>query len=286
MERHPRHNPQRHSRGRDRHRVKLAALFCLTFLGLGGLAASAADDGADGQFNQRTSSHFKLLQDVDIDRYSGPQGSRAFEVAVLDILEDAYDAVGEALSIRPRRRIQVYVYDPGIFDAEFSRLFGVRIAGFFNGTIHVRGGARIDGQLVQTLHHEYVHAALDWRSRGAYPAWLNEGIADYFGARAVDKRHLSLGEFGFLQRVVKHDAWIPLENLNTPNLLHLVGDNVAIAYLESYALVEFMVRTYGMRDLREVVEILAKTRNAKRALRRAYRATLSELEMDLVKTLR
>ena len=264
----------------------LAALFCLTFLGLGGLAASAADDGADGQFNRRTSSHFTLLQDVDIDRYSGPQGSRVFEIAVLDILEDAYDAVGEALSIRPRRRIEVYIYDPGIFDAEFSRIFGVRIAGFFNGTIHVRGGARIDEQLVQTLHHEYVHAALDWRSRGAYPAWLNEGIADYFGARAVDKRHLSLGEFGFLQRVVKRDAWIPLENLNTPSLLHLVGDDVAIAYLESYALVEFMVRSYGMRDLREVVETLAKTRNAKRALRRAYHATLSELEMDLVKTLR
>lgn len=258
----------------------------MTFVLLNGLAASASDDGADGQFNRRESSHFTLLQDVDIDRYSGPRGSRAFEVAVLDILEEAYDAVGEGLSIRPRRRTAVYVYDPGIFDAEFSRLFGFRVAGFFNGTIHVRGGTRIDGRLVQTLHHEYVHAALDWRSRDAFPAWLNEGIADYFGARALDKRHLSLAEFGFLQRVAKQDAWIPLESLNTPSLVHLVGDDVAIAYLESYALVEFMIRKYGIRDLKALVETLAKTRNAKRALRRAYHATLSELEVELVKTLR
>jgi len=256
---------------------------CLAFLLATALPALARDDG---QFNQRPSTQFTLLQDVDIDRYSGPRGSRAFELTVLDILENAYDEVGEALSLRPRRRIEVYIYDPNIFDAEFSRLFGFRIAGFFNGTIHVRGDARIGAQLVQTLYHEYVHAALDWRSRGAYPAWLNEAIADDFGGLSVDKRHLNRAEFAFLEHIARQDVWIPLDNLATSSLVHLSGDRAAAAYLESYALVEFLVRKHGMRDLRSLVETIAKTRNVRRALRRTYRATLPELEAELLKTLR
>lgn len=259
---------------------------CLTFALLNASPSFARDEGADGRFNQRVSTHFTLLQDVDIDRYSGPRGSREFEVRVLEILEEAYDAVGDDLSLRPRRKIAVFVYDPGIFDAEFSAMFGFRAAGFFNGTIHVRGGTQIDARLVQTLHHEYVHAALDWRARDAYPAWLNEGVAQYFGGRALGKRHLSLAEFGFLRRVAERDAWIPLDQLNSLSLVHLAGDDATIAYLESYALVEYMIRKHGMRELRDLIESMAKTRNPTRALRRRYKATLPELEAELLKTLR
>ena len=258
----------------------------LTFFLLNGSAGLARDDGADGKFNRRSSSHFTLLQDVDIDRYSGPKGSREFEVRVLEILEEAYDLVGEELWLRPRSRIAVYIYDPQIFDAEFSKLFGFRAAGFFNGTIHVRGGTRVDARLIETLNHEYVHAALDWRARGAYPAWLNEGVAQYFGARALDKRRLSSAEFGYLQRIVREDAWISLESLSSRSLVHLVGDDVAIAYLESYALVEQLIRKHGMRDLRNLIENLGKTRSTARALRRSYKATLPELEAELIATLR
>ena len=45
--------------------------------------ASARDRGADGNYEKRTSSHFVLYQDVDIDRSSGLRGSRAFEQRVL-----------------------------------------------------------------------------------------------------------------------------------------------------------------------------------------------------------
>ena len=48
--------------------------------------ASAADRGADGRFEKRTSSHFVLYQDVDIDEVGGIRGSRRFEQQVLDEL--------------------------------------------------------------------------------------------------------------------------------------------------------------------------------------------------------
>ena len=90
-------------------RSAVAVMSCLTFALLNASPSFARDEGADGRFNQRVSSHFTLLQDVDIDRYSGPRGSREFEVRVLEILEEAYDAVGDDLSLRPRRKIAVFV---------------------------------------------------------------------------------------------------------------------------------------------------------------------------------
>ena len=67
-----------------------------------------------------------------------------------------------------------------------------------DGVIHVRGHTRVDERLVRTLHHEYTHAALHDAAAGLFPAWLNEGLAEFFEALAVGKRHLSPGEHAAL----------------------------------------------------------------------------------------
>ena len=252
-------------------------LFCIT--------AHAGDRGADGKFDERGSSNFKLLQDVDIDQYSGSRGSRQFEISVLEVLEDAYRRVGNDLKLRPRSETVVVIYDPELFDREFSQAFGFRVAGFFNGRIYVRGSNQLDSRLVDTLYHEYVHAALASRSRDAFPAWLNEGLAEYFGAISRGKKYLSRGEFNALARASRNGSWIPMRELSTPSLGHMRGDSVGLAYLQSYAMVEFLVREYDMRKVRDLVENMARYRNPKRALDRTMRVSLEELEAELIREL-
>ena len=121
--------------------------------------ADARDRGADGTWSTRRSSHFELHQDVALDRYSGPTGSRAFELAVLETLESAHDRVREGIGVEPQARVQVFVYDPAAFDGAFVARFGFRAAGFWDGAIHVRGGTQLDARLAATLVHEYTHAA-------------------------------------------------------------------------------------------------------------------------------
>ena len=238
--------------------------------------------GADGKFSERGSSHFRLLQDVDIERYSGPHGTRAFERAVLKVLEGAYDQVGDAIAIRPRSDISVLVYDPGAFDRNFGGLFGFRAAGFFDGAIHVRGSTAVDQRLVRTLHHEYTHAALHWVSADSFPAWLNEGLAEYFEALATGKRHLTPGEYSYLSAAARNGRWIPIGALGTRSFAHLGGDSASLAYLESYAMVEHLVRRHGMRKLRDLCKRVVKTRSIERALDRTYRASLQEIEANLL----
>ena len=246
---------------------------------LAGGPANAAGRGADGKFDQRTSSHFVLYQDVDIDATGGFHGSRRFEQGVLDVLEDAYDLLGRTLGLRPDRKIEVIVYDPGIFEREFSGRFRFAAAGFYAGVIRVRGSTQVHTGLVRVLNHELVHAALDAAAPSLiFPAWLNEGLAEWFEARSVGKRHLSGDELARLEWAGGNGRLVSLAKLSTPSFGHLGPEAARLAYLQSYGMVEFLVRRHGERKLREFCHDLIRSRDLRRSLSRVYRSDLPALE--------
>lgn len=258
----------------------LAALFFLVVIGLTAGSATARDRGADGEFSKRTSSHFVLYQDVDIDRVSGFRGSRRFESSVLEILESAYDRLDERIGLRPDRPITVVIYDPDVFDGRFAGLFRFPAAGFYGDSIHVRGSTAVTTQLAAVLHHELVHAALGQASPSlVIPAWLNEGLAEWFEARALGKRRLSSAERESLGAWAEGKALYSLQELATPALGHLPPAAARMAYLQSYAFVDFLERRHGERRLRDLVYSYLRTGNLDRAVKRSYRMDLEQLEV-------
>jgi len=241
--------------------------------------AAATDRGADGRFEKRVSSHFTLYQDVDIDHSGGLDGSRRFEQQVLDALEQGYDQLGDILGLRPDGKIRVLVYDPAIFDQQFGGLFRFSAAGFYQGVIRVRGDTVVHTGLVRVLHHELVHAALDAAAPSyTYPGWFNEGLAEWFEARTLGKRHLSGGEYGALVRTRQAGALFPLETLSVASFAGFGPNAARVAYLQSYGMIEFLARRYGERKLREFSLGLVRSRNLERTLARVYRSDLGKLE--------
>ena len=260
-------------------RAWIGALGISSLLVAGG--ASARDEGADGHFSHRRSSHFVLYQDVDIDRYSGPHGSRRFERDVLEVLESAFDRTSKTLSVRPVRTIEVVVYDPEVFDAQFSSLFGFGAAGFYHGVIRIRGGKQVSTDLVRTLHHEYVHAALDAAGPNVtLPAWLNEGLAEWFEGISVGKRHLSRGEALRLASAKQKGELPALASLNGSSFAQMDRERARLAYLKSYAFVEYLVRKYGEPSLRRFVAGVIRTGNIERSMVRTYRRKPEQIEVD------
>jgi hypothetical protein len=256
-----------------------SALALVAAAALAAGAARAAERGADGTFDQRKSAHFNLYQDVDIDETGGFHGSRRFEREVLDELERAFDRLDRLLDLRPERRIDVLIYDPDVFDYEFRGLFRFQAAGFYHGVIRVRGGTRLTVELSRVLHHELVHAALDAAAPSLiFPGWVNEGGAEWFEARALGKRGLSSGERAALARVAGNGALLSLESLNTQSFAGMGGERAQIAYLQSYALIDYLVQTYGERKLPSFYAELMRSRNLERALKRVYRLDSRSLE--------
>jgi hypothetical protein len=251
------------------------------------LALAALGLGATGGFGARSSSHFELQQNLGFERYSGPSGSLAFERAVLAVLEDAHARVRDELHVEPRYKVHVSVYAPDAFDALFARRFGFRAAGFWDGSMNVRGGQSLDERLVSTLHHEYVHAALESVApRESWPAWLNEGMAEFYERRALGVTHLTGAEDQRLRVAVATGSWIPLADLSGPTLASLSQSDAELAYLESYAAIELAFRARGVDRMRALVREMGRTRAPERALESALRVSLAQLESELVAELR
>ena len=245
--------------------------------------AGAIDRGADGEFEHRSSAHFDLYQDVAIDRAGGFHGTRRFEQQILAELERAYDQLDAYLGLRPGRKIEVVIYDPRVFDQQFAGAFRFAAAGFYHGVIRIRGATALDVRLSRVLHHELVHAALDAAAPSySLPAWLNEGFAEWFEARTQGKRHLNGAERSMLLNAKSNGALFQLSSLSAPSFGHLNQDAAHLAYLQSYAMLEFLVNQRGERVLREFCDRLMRTRNLARTLRHVYRADLKALEARFV----
>jgi len=269
-------------------RVAAAAALCLWALAiLAPGSAAARDRGADGRFASRRSSHFVLYQDVDIDRASGWRGSVEFEKQVLAALESAHDRLDQLLGLRPSRDVEVWVYDPTIFDAHFGGRFRFPVAGFYHGAVRVRGDVELTPKLSRVLHHELVHAAIDLASPSyRLPAWVNEGIAEWFANRATGKRRLDPGEWAALAEASRGGAWISAPALLQPSFVGLPPESVGLAYLQSYASIDLLVRRRGERGLESFLHTLLQIRDPDRALRRVYRMDLGEIEEALRAELR
>lgn len=250
-----------------------------------GPAIGIGDGGADGRFERRDSFHFTLYQDVDLDETSGLRGSRQFEQDVLRELEAAYERLDRLLALRPDRKLAVTIWDPALFDARFAGLFRFPAAGFYGGSIQIRGAPGITDALVRVLHHELVHAALDAESSLVLPAWLNEGLAEWFEARAFGKRGLGRGEQAALVGIARAGALPVLADLSRPGFGGLGPDAAAVAYLESYAFIDFLAVTEGERSLVELWSAVLRSGSVERGVRRAYRRDLEALERAFRHTL-
>jgi hypothetical protein len=249
-------------------------------------SAYARGEGADGRFEERESSHFLLLQDVDIDEVSGLRGSRNFERQVLEDLEAAYDRLDRYLGLRPPRKLEVVIYDPALFDRQFAGLFRFPAAGFYQGIIRVRGDDRFTQALSRVLHHELVHAALQAAAPSlVFPGWFNEGLAEWFEARTRGKRRLDSWELATLARAHGAGQLFSFEALGVASFGHMSPAAAQLAYLQSYGLMEYLGRRHGERSLRELCVELVRTGDLRRTLQRVYRADLGALEAGFVSDL-
>lgn len=262
-------------------RVFLGLALCLS------APARALDRGADGEFDTRSSAHFVLYQDVAIHETGGFRGSRRFEQGVLQVLEDAHRSLEAFLGLRPARRIEVVIYDPSVFDSQFGGLFRFPAAGFYAGVIRVRGASWIDEPLSRVLHHELVHAALHMASPSLLlPGWLNEGLAEWFEARTTGKRGLDAWEEAALGGTARAGRLFALEQLAAPSFQGFGPEGARLAYLQSYAFMEFLARSYGEATLARLAKQLVEGRDEERAFRRVFRRDLARLEERFLAELR
>src|SRR5262249_27714692 len=129
------------------------------------------------------------------------------------------------------------------------------------------------------LHHELVHAALDAAAPSLWlPGWVNEGTAEWFEARTDGQHTLGAYQRAALSELAQRGQLFGLSALATPSFAGFSPGAAQAAYLESYALIDYLVRAHGERRLSDFLSALIQSRNLDRALRRVYRIDAATLE--------
>lgn len=203
-----------------------------------------AELAAEREFQRDRSVHFELS-------YDGWRGVLLDAAPdVLDELERHYIELALIFGLHPaergRPRIPVVLYRR----EEFTSITGLAdwAGGSYDGTIRVpmQEGRALDAELSVLLRHELIHAFVRESGGGSVPAWLNEGLAQWFHSSAA-------ADVARARRAISQHGWIDLGRLQRAFAALGEPAEIAAAYAQSLALVEYLERAHGRDALLRMV---------------------------------
>jgi tetratricopeptide (TPR) repeat protein len=226
-----------------------------------------AEAGAQKEVRRLESRHFT----VRFEREQGEAPARA----VLARLESARQEIGRRLGVYPESKIPVVLSAGGAF---YEHAQAPEWAlGLFDGKIRLpaEGATRDGAALDRVLRHEYTHALVHDRTRGRAPTWLSEGLAIACEGRETDRER---------QIVQSSDHLIPIRELHG-SFLTLPRTEVPLAYAESVAAVEYLLRRHGAPAIRTLLARLGETKDFAAAFQFSTGATYVEFQADWLRHL-
>ncbi|NOY13465.1 MAG: hypothetical protein GXP51_07230 [Deltaproteobacteria bacterium] len=168
---------------------------------------------------------------------------------VLDVLNEAYNWIGSQLDHYPEERVTVILYSR----QQFSDLTDSPewAGGLYDGKIRlpIGGISTVDVAVQSLLYHEYMHVVLRDIAGRNLPYWLNEGLAK------LAEDHVAPQSLETLSRAREQQQLFRLAALEK-SFSRFRGRQVALAYQQSYAVVRYLIDTYGWQHIRELVSAL------------------------------
>lgn len=175
---------------------------------------------------------------------------------VITILEDAYGSIGAEMNYYPDRPVTVILYT----EKDFYDITQVSMStgGVYDGKIRVPVKdlhKHSDTLLRKVLFHEYTHALVS-SITSRCPLWINEGLAEYFSG-------------GYPERI---GQVIPLDRLEDS----FPRGQMKTAYHESYSAVSYLIETYGIFSIKDLLISLSRGEDINQAFTSAFFITYND----------
>ena len=225
---------------------------------------------AEWGFSQLQSRHFRVS-------FGDDQDTRSVHL-ILDVLEYAYDTVGEKLDTYPSERTEVVLYTQQDFHAVTRTPHWAGAA--FDGRIKipVRGLTEEQPDLRRIVRHEYAHSIVAQLAGVRCPVWLNEGVA-VWAEEEEDGDHE-----GWARAQIAGQPLFSLREL-TDSFTRLPAGRVQVAYAQSYLTVRALVDRYGARKIPVLLGGLPHNRSLEEAYSSTYPGDLAGFEQQVLRDL-
>jgi hypothetical protein len=192
---------------------------------------------------------------------------------VLQVLESKYEELSSQFGISPRN-ITVVLYTEQAFQDVTQSPSWTSALNDGRIRIPISGLTSVTPELARILGHELTHSFINQLSHGRCPQWLNEGIAQLMEPRTAAPYGATLA------RLYAGNHEVPL-NLLEGSFMNLEGREASMAYVQSLAVTEYLRDTFGMDDIRRILERIGDGASTESALQSTVHCSYASLEQDL-----
>jgi tetratricopeptide (TPR) repeat protein len=195
----------------------------------------------------KTSEHFTVKM--------SPEDALVLWPYMEPLLEEAWDRMVEKYGFAPESPVLIEVFNN-------REDFAVRSVGLpdlgplvgicFGKLITLISPDTLTANWQEIVWHEFVHVLTLQMTQNRIPRWLSEGISVFeeFQARPEWGRHQDLD----IVRALEEGRVLPVERMDDAFLNARSDDDLNLAYLQSYLVVEYIVAEHGFAGLRKLIK--------------------------------
>ena len=191
---------------------------------------------------------------------------------LLEILENAYNNIGQTLHFFPEEKAQVIIFETN----EFKRAHDLPnwAGGLYDGKIRLPVSSKnLRPEFLKgAVFHEYTHHVVYLLSAGKCPIWLNEGLAQFFEFSEAPKISENLQK-----DVINYFKASTIKKLENSFFKKASKDIILKSYLASLMIVKALQDEYGWDSMREVLIQISKGYSFESSMENIFQ--ISEQEM-------
>ena len=184
-----------------------------------------------------------------------------------------YSELGEMLGYYPDSPISISVVNTNGHATPSQRSMPRWASGCYDGGIRLSycaAGEPVLSILYALLRHEWIHLLIHHLAHGRCPVWLDEGLAQSIA------RPMFQSERRDLQRAIQKECLLSLTVLNKP-FNRLPTKYRKLAYIQSAAVVEFLIQQFGFPKIRRLLHQLGNGTPIEVAIEQVFGCSLTEI---------
>ena len=193
---------------------------------------------------------------------------------IYQLVHQTRSELGEMLGCYPMAPVRISITNTNGIAAS-QRTLPQWASGCYDGSIHLAYCAADEpvlGILYALLRHEWVHLLVHYLADGHCPMWLNEGLAQSIA------RPMFQTERFVLEDAVETNGLLSFAALSEP-FSELPVKSRKLAYLQSAAIVKFLIQKFGYSKIHELLHQLSDGSPIENAVEQVFERTLAEIPL-------
>jgi tetratricopeptide (TPR) repeat protein len=218
-------------------------------------------------------------QDIEFDELRRPQFLIRYDGvvnedigrAVAAALDEEYFDLVREFHFTPQAPVTVILYTNREFAESLDAPSWASAINDGQVRIPVEGIDKLTPKLRQLLRHELTHSFVSARTAGNCPIWFQEGLAQYRAGESPTDL------YEILREARDTGTIMPLWSLEG-SLMHYSKDQARLAYMESLAATQYVVKRRNRRALTQILDTLADRKTMNEALKKVVGLDYQEFQ--------